>query len=138
MKKILFFIALLTSSAQAAVLRECITLTSGATVTATSNGSIVSLNSLERRPLYFTGIVSITNNSGTTPTLDVTIQTCKDETSASCVDTPAVFTQCTTGSCSQRIDLNMTNVNVYSAFRSKFTAAGTSPNYTVTVELCHE
>jgi len=138
MKQIIFLIAILTSTAQAAILRDCETLTNAAVVTATSNGSIVNERTLERRPVYFTGILTVTNNSGTTPTLDVTIQTCRDATAGSCVDTPIVFTQCTTGTCSQRIDLISTTVNIWSAYRSKFIAGGTSPNYTVTVEVCHE
>lgn len=136
MKKFLIFILLLVPlTANAAVLTECRTLVDAGVLTATGSGSIVEIENLDAK--HFTGILTVTNNSGTTPTLDVTIQTCSTAQTASCVNTPIVFTQCTTGSCSERIDLNSTTVNVYSAFRASYTLAGTNPNYTVTVKICH-
>lgn len=141
MKKFLIFIFLLVPfTANAGVLTKCITLVDGATLTATGSGSIIDLEDLGRVEDIenMTGILSVTNNSGTTPTLDMTVQTCETGQTASCVNTAIVFTQCTTGTCSERIDLNSTNNNTFAAFRASYTLAGTSPNYTVTLKLCHD
>lgn len=132
--------------ASADVVSKCITLMSATGQTASTNGTVTALPDLDPKRLdskAFTVIAQATNNSGTTPTLDVTLQTCESYTTSTCSDTPAVFDQCTTGSCYggdgiQRIDINQQSVNVFPFFRAKTTLTGTSPNYDVTVRLCYK
>ena len=137
MRFILFILSFI-QVANAAVLNECVVLESGATITATSNSAISNLAPGRLKQLRnFTGTLSATNNSGTTPTMAVVIQTCESQDTATCYDTAIAFTSCTTGSCSERIDLAENTNNVFSHFRVKHTLGGTSPNYTVTVRICH-
>ena len=131
--------------AHADVVNNCITLLSNAALTATANGTVMNIAEFNRAALSAKAITAIStssNNSGTTPTLDLKIQTCETATTTTCADTPIVFTQCTTGSCyttgTQRIDINQNTVNVFPFFRVVATLAGTSPNYNVVVKLCYQ
>ena len=136
--KTILAILLFPINLYAAVLIECTTLESAATITATGYSAVVNLSPDRLKEISsITGSISATNNSGTTPTLDAIIQTCESTDTNTCYDTGIVFTQCTTGSCSERIDLNSTTNNVFSHFRVKHTLGGTSPNYTGTVKICH-
>lgn len=132
------------ATVQAAVVNKCVTLMSESGQTASTTGSVTGLLDFDLSQVEaqsFTGIATGTNNSGTTPTMDVVIQTCETLSASSCADTPIAFTQCTTGSCyggdGERIDLNRDAVNVFPYFRAKTTLAGTNPNYNITVRLCY-
>lgn len=131
-------------AATAGVVYKCFTLMAATGQTASTNGTIMELPEEPNRlkGLYFTGASTATNNSGTTPTLDVKIQTCRTSSSSTCADTPIVFDQCTTGACYggdslQYVDINSSTVNVFTNFRAVTTLAGTNPNYDVTVRLCY-
>jgi hypothetical protein len=134
--------------AYADVVSNCVTLLDSADLTASANGTIYNLADFNREFLKaeaLTGIAVATNDSGTTPTLDLKIQTCETATSSSvtCGDTPIVFDQCTTGSCYggdtvQRIDINKASVNAFPFFRVVSTLTGTNPNYDVEVKICYQ
>lgn len=147
MIKIILSVILLASSlfeaalVNADVLTRTMTLISATNRTTTVTGTISSLAAVTD----YRGVGGIacravaSNDSGTSPTLDIVVQTCKDETAASC-DTICTFTQCTTGSCwsdsSATIDLG-TTVNVYPYVRAVATLGGTSPQYDILVELVY-
>jgi hypothetical protein len=140
MRALLLSIFLLSIPVEAQVLNKCLEVYKAAGVTTSGNSSIVPfppLDSEAKKATTFTGVIVATNNSGTTPTLDVTLQSCKDTTTASCLNTPITFTQCTTGTCREYIDLSTDLVNVFPQFRAVRTLGGTSPNYDITVELCY-
>lgn len=141
MRIIAILLVLLATRVEAAILTDCITLINNATITATGNGSIVPLSAIENihNIKNVSAILTATNNSGTTPTLEMKIQTCESDVVGTCRDigTGLSFTTCTTGSCSEAIDFNSSTVNFFSHFRASYTLGGTSPNYTVTLRLCH-
>lgn len=145
MKKLLFTAILLGNTAQADILTRCFDLYNNATLGTSINSTpseIPSNDNSKYNAEAFMGEVITSNVSGTTPTHNVTIQTCETSDTATCYDTPMVFDTCTTGTCysgvgSQRIDLNKTNVNVRPFFRAKITLGGTSPVYNTRVRLCY-
>lgn len=138
--KYIVFALLLASTVQADILNKCLVVHSGATTT-TGFSTIKPLPPLDPKAKdarAFTGVLVAENTGGTNPTLDVTIQSCKDMTEASCVNTPITFTQCTTGTCRQYIDLNKSMVNLFPFFRTSHTVGGTSsPSYNVSAEICY-
>lgn len=142
MRILVILLVLLSTRVEAAILTDCITLINNATITATDNGSIVPLSAIENihNIENVSAILSVTNNSGTTPTLDMTVQTCESDVAATCrsIGSALAFTRCTTGTCTENIDFNSTNVNFFSHFRASYTLGGTSPNYTVTLRICHD
>ena len=131
--QILSMLLVLAAPAHAAVVDCELTLLS-ATLTATGNGSVIAL---PKKP-FGTFYATATYNSGTTATLDMTIQTCPTSASASCVSTGQTFTQCTTSTC--YVDggegIDFANANVLSYARIAYTLSGTAPNYTVAVYYC--
>lgn len=142
---LLTFICASVSLVHADVVSNCVTLLNNAALTASSNETVYNIAEFNREALKaqaFTAIATASNNSGTSPTLDLKIQTCETATTTTCADTPMVFSQCTTGSCystgSERIDINQTSVNVFPFFRVVSTLAGTSPNYNVVVKICYK
>lgn len=140
MRAIILTIFLFISPVYADVVDKCFDIYKATAVTASGNSDVVQLQPLDpmaKDAKAFTGVLVATNNSGTSPTLDVTIQSCKSTVTASCINTPITFTQCTTGTCRQYIDLNSTLVNLFPYLRAVRTLGGTSPNYDVTVELCY-
>jgi hypothetical protein len=145
MRNALFTIFLLQASiAQADIITRCFDLHNDATTDASINSTPVEIptnDNSKYEAQAFTGEIIASNVSGTTPTINATIQTCESSDAATCYDTPIVFDTCSTGTCyggigSQRIDLNKTNVNLRSYFRSKITLTGTSPVYNARVRLC--
>lgn len=137
MKKLIASILLVASVAQAETLDTCVTLTDLTNQTSTVSGSVTILPAMPKRLTLF---ATADNNSGTSPTMDLKVQTCKTSSSSSCVDL-ASFDQCTTGSCwtdtFQGIDLASDSYNWFRYFRTVTTLGGTSPNYDVKVELCY-
>lgn len=145
MKKALLALVFIPGLVQADMLTRCFDLYNNATLNASINSTVTELPSLDNskyNSVAFTAISESSNVSGTSPTLDVTIQTCETSSTATCADTPLVFSQCTTGSCyttgSERIDLNKNTVNVFSNFRAKIVLGGTSPVYNVRIRLCYK
>jgi len=127
----------LASNVQAEALSKCITLYSG-TVAATTTGSIVSLGGYAAKAMTVSAVA--TNNSGTDPTLDVKLQTCRTSSTSTCSDIPsAAFSQCTTGCWGgdniANIDISS---NTFQRFRPVITLGGTTPSYNVEVYLCYE
>lgn len=124
-------------------MHQCMDLMSASDQSSSTTGTIVCLPDSNPKALdsrYFTAMAEADNDSGTTPTLDITVQTCRTTSTSTCHDTPAVFDQCTTGNCwtdgTQNIDLDADTVNVLPCFRVVTTLAGTSPVYDVVVRLC--
>ena len=74
--------------------------------------------------------LSATNNSGTTPTLDVDVQHSPD---CSTWATLAGFTQVTTGSASEDIHITSMTSGVFPCLRAVIDVGGTSPNYDINV-----
>ena len=144
MRNALLAILLLQASvAQADIITRCFDLHNDATTDASVNSTpseIPSRDNSKYDAQAIMGEVIVSNVSGTSPTFDATIQTCETESTASCVDTPMIFSQCTTGTCytvgSQRIDLNKNIVNLRPFFRAKITLGGTTPVYNARVRLC--
>jgi hypothetical protein len=136
MKKALLLLALLIATpCQAETLRKCTTLMDASAQTASTNGSVVEF--LPFKVESMSAILTALNNSGTTPTLDAKIQSCRTTDPASCYDW-YTFTGCTTGACKPSpVDVNRNNTNWFRFFRVVTTLGGTSPNYNVKVELCY-
>lgn len=138
MKKLLFLALLgITSFAQADPLRNCLTLMDATNQATSTTGAITAF--VTQKTTAMTLVATAANVSGTSPTLDIAIDSCK---TASTLCKPwQTFTQCTTGSCwtsgMQPIDLNNTTVNWFPYFRARTTLAGTSPVYNVKIELCY-
>ena len=138
--KLLFSILLLLiaeQNASAEALTHCVTLYSG-TISSTTTAPIVSLGGYAAKAMTVTAVA--VNNSGTSPTLDVKLQTCRTSSTSSCSDVPnAAFSQCTTncwgGDNTANIDIQY---NTFQRFRPILTLGGTTPNYTVEVSLCYE
>jgi hypothetical protein len=139
MRFLAILLVLFTARVDAAVLTDCITLVNGAVLTATGTGTIVPLSAVERihNIEKMSAVLSVTNNSGTTPTLSMSLDTCESDIAGTCRSMGFTFTTCTTGTCSENIDFNASSVNYWSHFRANYTLAGTSPNYTVTLRICH-
>lgn len=75
--------------------------------------------------------------SGTLPTLDLKIQTCRTTDPTSCVDL-CNFTQCTTGTCftsGTEVLFNLYPQPVYPFFRAVASFGGTTPVYSYQVFL---
>lgn len=139
MKKLLLaFVLLLSTEAHAQALRHCTTLLSSTNRTTDETGSIIQFQPQNVKAL--SAIATASNDSGTTPTLDLKIQSCRTKT-GTCVDWVS-FSQCTTGSCYgdgiEIVDINRDTVNWFPYFRVVSDLAGTSPQYDYTVELCVE
>jgi hypothetical protein len=138
MKKILLLALLgLSTFAKAEPLQNCLVLMNGTGQNASTTGSIIPFVA---RNISAMSVVTTANNvSGTTPTLDIIIDSCR--TSAGTCKSWFVQSQCTTGSCwvdgFDVDDLNSTNVNWFQFFRVRTTLGGTSPVYNVRVELCY-
>lgn len=135
-----FLLALFPGISAAAIVDNCVTLFEDATTTVTANGDIVAL---PRNARSFKFVSTATNNSGSTPTLDVKIQHCRSATdTATCTDTPISFTQCTTGACYggdsvENKDVSETLVHFHPFVRVVATVGGTSsPSYELIVEVC--
>jgi hypothetical protein len=135
----------LIQPARADVLTKCVTLMSAEGATTSVDGAITPLLDLDPNKNLakaFTGVATGVNNSGTTPTMDIKIQTCEQNDSDTCADTPIVFDQCTTSDCyggdGQRIDVNKESVNVFPYFRAIRALGGTDPDYDVTVKICYQ
>lgn len=118
---------------------QCTTLLNS-TLTSTTTGDIKKLTTYGNiKALSFVAIADA--NSGT-PTLDVTVEGCLNDTSTPYCSTLATFDQCTTGTCwsstgnRQVIDLNEASVNLFPYVRAKATLGGSSPNYDVLVRAC--
>lgn len=148
LKRIFLALALMlfaATAARAEVMTKCVTLMDATSQTASTTGTVYALPDGDKDAINakaFTAIAEATNNSGTTPTLDIKIQTCESKTTSTCHDSPAVFDRCTTGSCHggdawQAIDFSKDSVNVFPFFRAVTTLAGTSPNYNVKVRICY-
>jgi hypothetical protein len=144
MKKALLALVFIPGLVHADMLTRCFDLHNDTTTDATVSSTPLELPSRDGgqyKAVSFTAISESSNVSGTTPTMSVKIQTCETTTAATCVDTPIVFDQCTTGSCyttgSQRIDLS-SSVNVFSAFRAVITLGGTTPVYNARIRLCYK
>jgi len=73
-----------------------------------------------------------TKNSGTSPTLDTVIQHSPDKVNWK---TLATFTQVTTGTVTQAVQINSANTHVFPYVRAVTTLGGTTPNFDVLVEL---
>lgn len=137
---VLSFFAFRLETADAKVVHKCQVLMSATGQTSSTNGTITEI--LDHSASSFTVVAVATNNSGTTPTLDAKVQSCRTSSSSSCADL-ASFDQCTTGACYggdslQNIDLASDSVNVFPFFRAVTTLGGTSPNYNVTIYLCYK
>lgn len=141
MKKLIFLLCLVTTSASAQVVNTCMVLHSDATTDAASatatNAIITALPITGSR---FTGVLIGSNVSGSTPTMDIKIQSCIDPDEVdSCIDTGIAFTQCTTGDCGtngyEADDLGAA-VNIFKYVRVLITLGGTSPVYDAVVRLC--
>lgn len=148
MKKILLTLLCFTSQvAHAEFLKKCTDIVNVSGASATTTSSIVQLNPLGDPSVYdkkaVTAIFEGANVSGTTPTLDVKIQSCETPLAATCGDTPFVAVTCTTGTCysayagnKYSLDANQDTVNVWPFFRVVYTLGGTSPVYNLKVRIC--
>lgn len=146
MRNLILFIFLgvfFSSTVDAQTLRNCRTIETGTNVTATQTGTITN----QGEPGVYkamTAIATLNNDSGTAPTADLVLQSCRT-TGGTCKDLIA-FDQFTTnavgfdgaGALSQRIDVNRATVNWFKYFRVVSTLGGTSPQYDWTVELCYD
>ena len=138
MKKLLILsLIALSSVVQAEPLQNCLTLMDATNQNSSTTGTITEFVT---RNVSSMSIVATANNvSGTTPTLDIAIDSCRLK-SGTCKSWNTV-TQCTTGSCWTDgflpIDINNVQVNWFKFFRVRTTLGGTSPVYNVKVELCY-
>lgn len=138
MKKLLSLALLAFSTlAHAEPLQNCLTLMDATNQNASTTGTITEFVT---RNVSSMSIVATANNvSGTTPTLDIAIDSCRLK-SGTCKSWNTI-TQCTTGSCWTDgflpIDINNVEVNWFKFFRVRTTLGGTSPVYNVKVELCY-
>lgn len=133
------FALLLVGGVEAQTLRYCQTLTDVTNGNASANGTVVALTAQNIKAL--SGVATATPVSGTTPTMDLKIQTCYDSTTTKCKDF-ITFDQCTTSACwtngIQTADVNRDTVNWFKYFRAVSTLGGTSPVYTYKVQLCFD
>lgn len=130
---------LLADIALADVVGKCITLASDSAIAATATGTIYDIPS---SATAVTAVATASNTSGTTPTLDLKVQSCRTKTAATCADA-FTFDQCTTGSCFggdtiQYIDLNQASSNIFPYLRAVATLGGTSPVYDYSVMVCYK
>jgi hypothetical protein len=139
MRKIVL-LALILVSLTAGVYYQSLTLLSLTGQTTTVTGSILGFDP-NFRPGMHSGLacrLTTKNNSGTLPTLDAKIQTCKTAAGADCEDL-CVFTQRTTQtSGGETIWLDKDIYGAYGFHRGISALGGTNPNYDVTIELVHE
>lgn len=138
MKKILLLALLAFSSvAQADSLQNCLVLMNATGQSVSTTSAITEF--VTRKVNALTMVATASNSAGTTPTLDIAIDSCRTAT-GSCKAWGS-FPQCTTGSCwvdgFLPIDTNATNVNWFKFFRVRTTLGGTTPVYNVRVELCY-
>lgn len=141
MKRIvlLALLLLLSSSVQAQTLRNC-TIIDDKTTSGSATGAIVEFKPQNYRAR--SAVITWANTAGTTPTLDVELQSCRTTQTSSCQDWPTssqIFTQKTgsLGTGVQVVDINAATVNNWKYFRAVSVVGGTaSPLYTYRVELC--
>lgn len=140
MKKLLLLALFsLSTIAKADPLQNCLVLMNATSQNASTTGTIIPFVA---RKINAMSVVTTANNvSGTTPTLDVVVDSCRTASTSSCVAWNSLA-QCSTGSCytSNGIgvsDINNTSVNWFQFFRVRTTLGGTSPVYNVRVELCY-
>lgn len=138
MKKLIAACLMLVAlEAKAETLNNCFTLSDITDRTTSLSDTVAILPNLPKRITLF---ATADNDSGTTPTLDLKVQTCKTSSSSSCTDL-ASFDQCTTGSCwsdtFQGIDLSADSYNWFRYFRTVATIGGTTPVYDYKVEICY-
>lgn len=129
-------LSLIGSIAGAETLDRCTTLLEDAAQASSTTGSIIMLPVQD--PKSISAVSTASNTSGTTPTFDIEIQSCRTKTGPCAVR--ASFDQCTTGSCYttgfQTYDVP-DGGNWYRYFRAKTTLGGTSPVYNVKAEVCY-
>lgn len=127
----------LVTAAAAGPLRNCATLVNISNGTATATSSAVKFQPY--KVASFSVVATASNDSGTTPTLDLVVQNCRTA-SGSCKDWYAL-TQCTTGSCWTdgwtSVDVDVSSANWFEYFKVEATLAGTDPQYDYKVELCY-
>lgn len=137
---ILLAFLLFASDAHAGTLRRCLTLDAKTSQASSANGAIVEFAPVAFDSLSIIGTAA--NVSGTNPTMDLKVQSCRDSVDTTTCRDWQSFTQCTTGSCwtvgSQVIDINRETVNWFKYFRVVSTLGGTSPVYNYAVEMCHD
>lgn len=135
---ILLALALLTLTAW--VSSRSLVLMDASGQTTTTTGTIFTFDSTAK-PAPDSGLacrLTTDNNSGTSPTLNAKIQTCRTPLAADCEDL-CVFTERTTEtSGGQTIWLDKSAYGAFSYFRGISTLAGTNPNYDVKIELVYE
>lgn len=136
---LLLVLLVLVADAQAGTLRRCKELESKTNQASSANGSVIEFEPVNYQAL---SLVATANNvSGSSPTLDLKVQSCRTTAASSCRDLQS-FDQCTTGSCwtvgSQVVDMNQATVNWFKYMRVVATLGGSSPVYTYTVEVCHD
>jgi len=135
----LLLLLLFFTNVEAQTLRNCFTLDEKTDRTTTSTGSVI--EAPFGRIKSFSIVATADADSGTNPTLDIKIQSCRTSSSSSCRDF-YTFDQCTTGSCwttgDRRVDVNRDTINWFKYFRSVSTIGGTLPVYDLVVEICYE
>lgn len=136
----LFFFALLFAplTSRAEVLDGCITLMDASAQAASTDGTIYPFKGYNLRSL--SAIATAANLTGSTPTLNIVLQSCRTTDAASC-STRKTFDECTTGSCwtdgDQSYDFDINSEHIFPYVRAVTTITGTSsPTYDVSVELC--
>jgi hypothetical protein len=139
MKKILFFLSslfLLTAPlAHAETLRRCTAIMDATGQAASTNGTLVEFQPFQVN--HMSAVLTVVNASGTSPTIDAKIQSCRSADASTCYDWH-VFDRCTTGTCKPApVDFESNIVNWFRFFRVVTTLGGTSPVYSVKVELCY-
>lgn len=141
MKRIFLALGLLFLSCQpafAGTLRNCTAIDTQSTAVGSTTGSIVEF--LPQNYSALSAVLTWTNTAGSSPTLDMKLQTCRTKATTSCQDWPSstqLFAQKTTSSGVEVDDINLAAVNNWKYFRAVSTVGGTStPKYTYTVELC--
>lgn len=118
---------------EAQTITHSTTLLASSTLTATGPAAGSGFVAVPSGAKYSRVRVNAVNNSGTTPTLDVTVKYCYSQDNATCKDLYA-FTQCTTGSCwTDGFTVYHTPSGTYPGPYLKvfYTLGGTNPNYTV-------
>lgn len=138
LRKILPLLFLLALPAHADVLESCVTLMDATAQTSSTDGSIIDFRGHNLTGLSV--IATAANTAGSTPTLDVTLESCRTTDTSTC-STRKTFDQCTTGSCwtdgDQSFDFDVNSEHIYPYLRAVTVIGGTStPTYNVKVEVC--
>lgn len=142
LKRIALLVALLAlpANAHADVLQKCFPLLSVNGGTSSQTGLVTKLPPFKASTM--TVRFTAANTGGTTPTLDLKMQSCWDNTTTYCADLQAAD-QCTTSPCYfsgtrafEQFDLNKQTVNWWPYARAVSTMTGTTPTYNYTVEAC--